>query len=126
MAAMRLKTGGPGFTLLEVLVALSILSISLLGVLKAVILVQESFIESKTSCLAAALAGNKLARIKQAGLENVFYFSGEFERYPGYSWHIQEAALAENLVLLRLDIFRSDGSKRVFRLEELFRRQTGP
>lgn len=122
---MNRKTETHGLTLLEVLVALSILSIALLGVMKAAMLAQDALLESKTRCLAASLADNQLARIKQAGLENILAFSGECEKHSEYSWRIQEVRAAESLRLLRLDIYKQGVSKRVFRLEELFQQPTG-
>lgn len=118
---MKPKAVTDGFTLLEVLVALSIMAISLIGVMKSVLMVQEALYDATNRSLAAELAGNQLTRIKQTGLENMFQFNGEFENHPGYRWRIEKIPLEEDeLFLIRLDVLLADSSKRVLGLEELF------
>lgn len=123
---MNSKKVPKGFTLLEVLVALSIMAISLIGVMKSVLMVQDALYDSSSRSLAAELAHTQLARVKQTGLENMFQFSGAFENHPGYRWQLEKISLEEDeLFLIRLEVFLADSSKRVLGLEELFW-QAGP
>ena len=118
---MKPGTSLAGFTLLEVLVALSIMSISLIAVMKSVLMVQDHLLASENRIVAATLGGDQLARIRQTGLENMLRFSGEFESHPAYRWEIEEIpAEQEELLLIRLDVYRADSSEPVLALEELF------
>ena len=119
---MKAITASNGFTLLEVLVAMSIMAIALVGVMKSVLLIQDALYDSTSQTLAARLADNQLARIKQDGIESMLQYSGRFENDPTYRWEMEKRDTgAKGLSMLRLSIFRTDTSRRVLVLEELFR-----
>ncbi len=82
---MRDKTG---FTLLEILVALAILSISLVVLLglrnRDVDLVNAT----RQMTVATALASQKMVEVRMEGFPDLGESAGEFgEKYPGFRWN---------------------------------------
>ena len=78
-----------GFTLIEVLVSLSILAIALIAILNAAVSVQDALMSSQRKDRSAMLAEIKLAETRfrqhsQTGTE-----SGTFADYPGYAWEVK-------------------------------------
>lgn len=93
-----------GFTLMEVLVALAVVSIALLAVYR--MHSQTLFMnhQSRFDTTATLLAGQKLAEINNpAILVDLTTDEGEFgETYPGYTWKIEGEIVAS-------DLFREEG-----------------
>ena len=76
-----------GFTLLEVLIAVAVLSIAMVAVLKGAGLVRDELWASGESTLATGLAQGVMARIELAGPSNWRYVNGDFgEEHPGHVW----------------------------------------
>jgi len=79
----------PGFTLLEVMVAMSIIAIALTALLAS----QSQSIsiagEAKFSTTAALLAQSKMAEIETKTEDELIYDSGDFGNdFPDYSWEM--------------------------------------
>lgn len=82
-----------GFTLIEVLVALAIVTIALTSVYRLQSQTFRMSADTRFYTLAPMLAQGKLAEIEQQGLKNAADGSGDFgSAYPGYAWtvHIEE------------------------------------
>jgi len=100
-----------GFTLLEVMVALAILSIALTGVYRLQTQTMAMSAKARFYNLAPLLAQAKLSEIERDQIANIGNGSGEFSgAYPGYSWSLETAqvpmTLLENTAynLLRIDL----------------------
>jgi general secretion pathway protein I len=101
----------PGFTLIEVLVALSIIAITLTAVYR---LQSDTFRMSSDArfyTLAPMLAKSKLAEIEQQGFKNATDGSGDFgQEYPEYTWSVRMEDLRSDLIkspkhhLTRIDL----------------------
>ena len=85
----RLTESFFGFTLLEVMVSLAILSTAFAAVLKLHADSIEMMIASRIHTSAAQLAQYKMTELEIRGLENMGFLSGEFnELAPDYLWNI--------------------------------------
>jgi general secretion pathway protein I len=79
----------PGFSLLEVMVALAILATAFTAVLKLHSDAMDLVIAGRTRTQGAALAQYKLTEIELGGLEALEFQSGEFgELAPQYAWDV--------------------------------------
>ncbi len=79
--------GCSGFTLIETLVALSIIAIVLLAVYRLQATNATLAMRSRFYTLAPLLADQKWVEIKQADPDRLSDASGDFgETYPGYTW----------------------------------------
>jgi type II secretion system protein I len=109
-----------GFTLIEVLVSLTVLAIGLIAAIKSTTHVQDALSRSRTQTLAARLGAAQLAHIKAQGPDNVASFQGSFEERPDMSWELTfENTPAENLKKLELIITSTDGREEIMTFEEL-------
>jgi len=116
-------TGLKGFTILEVMVALAILSIALTAIYR---LQGQTMVVSATARfydLAPMLAQAKLAEIEHQRFNELARSSGEFEdTYPGYKWSLQfEEVPAEWLTekyyhLTQIDIDISQNEEKHYHL----------
>lgn len=97
----------PGFTLLEVLVAVAIIGIALVMLLGNVNgnLVMAS--KTRDLQIASNLAQKKLTEIDLEGYPEVREESGEFEEAPGFEWY---------LTVMPYDITQIDTELRIVRL----------
>lgn len=78
-----------GFTLLEVMVALSIIAIALTAVLSLQTSSLSLASEAKFDTTASLLAQSKIAQIETVDPENLTSGSGDFgENFPGYTWQL--------------------------------------
>ncbi len=85
-----LKTSGPGFTFLEVMVALAILATAFAAVLRLHSDSIEMLMASRVHTSAAQLAQYKMTQIEVAGLESLSFMSGAFDDIaPDYAWEVQ-------------------------------------
>jgi len=100
-----------GFTLLEVMVALAILGTVLVSVLTLHSQTLEIAATTRADHTAAQMAQEILYAQIEAGLDETFFPSGEFEeKYPGFKWEANREELSlegedENTIqFVRLDI----------------------
>lgn len=100
-----------GFTLLEVMVSLAILGIVLVSVLTLHSQTLEMATTTRADHTAAQMAQEILYGQIEAGLDETFFPSGEFEeKYPGFQWEANQETLSmegedENtLQFVRVDI----------------------
>ncbi|MBN2061307.1 MAG: prepilin-type N-terminal cleavage/methylation domain-containing protein [Deltaproteobacteria bacterium] len=86
---ISIKESDPGFSLIEVMVAVSIIAIALTAALG---LQSKGFSlagEAKFSTTASMLAQKKSAEIESGNIDQLIDFSGDFgDDFPGYSWEI--------------------------------------
>ncbi len=79
----------PGFSLLEVMVAMAIMAITLVAVLDSQSVSISGASEAKFSTTAALLAQKKMAEIQISKPEDISSDSGDFgDDHPGYSWEL--------------------------------------
>jgi prepilin-type N-terminal cleavage/methylation domain-containing protein len=79
-----------GFTLIEVLVAVSIMAIGLVAVLRTGIQSQETMFVSDRISEATLLAGETMGQIQARGLDSLFGLQGDYgEERPGYIWKVE-------------------------------------
>ncbi|MFC1534076.1 prepilin-type N-terminal cleavage/methylation domain-containing protein [Thermodesulfobacteriota bacterium] len=85
-----MKRTEQGFTLLEVMVALSIIAIALTAVLGMQSQSLSLASEAKFGTTASLLAQGKIAEIETLNTEDLVSSSGDFgEDFDGYSWQIE-------------------------------------
>jgi general secretion pathway protein I len=93
MRYFRKKAGAPGFTLLEVLVAVAILAIAMVAILKANVQSLDTLTRSRETSTASLLAASKLAEVEAAGAANWSELRGDFaEDYPDYTWEVETSS----------------------------------
>jgi general secretion pathway protein I len=110
----------PGFTLLEVMVAMSIIAIALTALLAS----QSQSIsiagEAKFSTTAAFLAQSKMAEIGTKTGDELIYDSGDFgDDFPDYSWEMEvqdvvfteEEAFTDYVKQVDLTIYWGEGKQ---------------
>ena len=88
-----------GFTLMEVLVALSIVAIALLAIYR--MQSQTLFMDrrSRFDTVAVLLARQKLADLNATAYGDIIGDSGAFgSDYPGYTWEIRSEVIASELI----------------------------
>jgi len=109
-----------GFTLLEVLVAVAVMAIALVGILKANYQSLSALAESRARTTAVLLAGNKLAEVEAAGAGRWNEFQGDFgEEHPGFSWRVESEPTTEaGLVRVAVIVLTPEASTTV-RLDEV-------
>lgn len=100
-----LRTGNVqnGFTLMEVLVALSVVAIALTAIYR--MHTQTLFMDARGrfDTVATMLARQKLADIETTDLTDLIGNSGDFgDDHPGYTWRIQSEIVSS-------DLFKEDG-----------------
>lgn len=116
-----LKHRHPGFTLLEVMVAMAIIAIAMTAVLNSQSQSISLASEAKFSTSATLLAQMKMAEIFRGNPQDLTSDSGDFgEDYPGYTWEVKvenvSADLPENVSnhLRQIDVTISWGEERVY------------
>ena len=83
------KKYGHGFTLLEVMFALSLIGISLTVLLASQSQGLSLANESKFNTTASLLAQHRMAEIEMENINDIISGSGDFgEDYPGYYWEL--------------------------------------
>jgi general secretion pathway protein I len=95
------KTGPPqgGFTLMEVLVALSVVAIALMAIYR--MHSQTLFMDTRSrfDSVATMLTRQKLADVNAIELSEFNADDGDFgQDHPGYSWKIQTEAVTSDLI----------------------------
>lgn len=88
-----------GFTLMEVMVALSVVAIALMAIYR--MHSQTLFMDARGrfDTVAAMLARQKLADIETVDLSDLTSDSGDFgDDHPGYAWQIQSENVSSDLI----------------------------
>jgi general secretion pathway protein I len=113
-----------GFTLLEVMVAMSIIAIAMTAVLNSQSQSVSLASEAKFSTTAALLAQNKIAETEWGNRLDLASDSGDFgEDFPGYTWQVNvedvSMDLPENVSnhLKEMKVTISWGEEGVYRYE---------
>ncbi|OQX63860.1 MAG: hypothetical protein B5M56_01600 [Desulfococcus sp. 4484_241] len=87
-----------GFTLMEVLVAMAVMAIALIGfftLFSQTVALEES---AKFNTIAPMLAQEKMAQLRSGVFGDSYGLSGESLAYPGYSWSISVEDVADNIL----------------------------
>lgn len=115
-----LRIGNSGVTLVEVLLAVVVLSVGMVGVLRAYATSVGALEISRETVNTIELLKGKMADIEQTMIEqggvSAGSSSGQFEGESGdYDWTWEARTTAqEGLCELALSVFRSDGGARQF------------
>lgn len=114
----RARSFAPGFTLIEVLVAISILVVAMTSVYR---LQGDTFrmsADARFYSLAPMLAKSKLSEMEIQGFKNAADGAGDFgQSYPGYTWTVSMEELQSELLkdrkyhLTRIDLTISQDEK---------------
>ncbi len=110
-----------GFTLLEVLVTLAVLSIGAVAVMRFATQTQDSMAEAVHVETLSRLAQIKLVEVLKDDLSSGTSGSGDFEDAPGYAWEVGTRQLRDGgwhvlvLTVFRKDTGRSVSVERIFR-----------
>lgn len=116
-----------GFTLLEVMVALSILAITFMAVLKSQSISVLRASETKFITSASFLAQKKMAEIEILKIEDIISDSGNFgDDHAGYSWELTvkkpllntSENIIDHLKQLDLKILWQDGELYSYKLRQ--------
>ena len=111
-----------GFTLLEILVTVAILSIAMVAILKANVQNLDALTRTRVASTASVLAASKLAEVEAAGAANWSEFQGDFgEDYPDFTWEVETAGTElEGLIRVAVTVQRGGGTPgSAIRIEEL-------
>ena len=113
--------GRAGFTLIEVLVTLTVLSIGALGVMKYVSETQDLAADITHIDTMSRLAVLQMNALEKDGLTSSLSRDGVFDDYPGYEWNAKSHLLKSGgWYRLALTITRTDTGRFVV-LERVFR-----
>jgi len=115
-----------GFTLLEVMIAVAIMSMALVAAIGSQSQSVSLATEAKFSTTATFLAQSKMADLEAKAPDDLFSDAGDFgEDFPGYSWEseVSDATLEEfseasrHLKKIVLTVGQSENDKYRYRLE---------
>lgn len=110
-----------GFTLIEVLVTLTVLSIGALGIMKFVSETQDLAADITHIDTMSRLATLQMHEIEKDGLSSSFSRDGTFQDYPGYEWSAKASLLKDGgWYRLALTVKRSDTGRSIV-MERIFR-----
>jgi general secretion pathway protein I len=116
---------GLGFTLLEVMIAISIIAITLVTVFGSQSQSISLANEAKFNTNAALLAQSKMAEIEAINLDDVTSDSGDFgENFPNYSWaltvsdvsFVDADEISGDLKRIDLNLFYGENSRYQYNL----------
>ena len=118
------RGGAPaGFTLIEVLVALSILTIAMTAVYRLQSQTMAMSARARFYTIAPLLAQARLAEIERAGFEDPADGSGDFgQDYPGYTWSVRTEEVQTDLLkdrpyhLLRIELAIEQNEEELYEL----------
>ncbi len=116
----------PGFTLLEVMIAVAIMSMALVAAIGSQSQSVSLATEAKFSTTATFLAQSKMADLEAKAPDDLFSDAGDFgEDFPGYRWEseVSDVTLEEfseasrHLKKIVLTVGQSENDKYRYRLE---------
>ena len=116
MTPEKRLSGNAGFSLLEMMVAVAILSLGIAGALRAMSTGMMAVKASETYSQAALLGHRTAAELERTPDLAAGELSGEFEDEPGYTWEAQISESAvEGLLQARIRIiWQTGGQDRFF------------
>ena len=110
-----------GFTLLEVLVTMVVLSIGALAVMKFTSQAQDTMAESRQLEYLCSLADRQVLELERDGFASSLSRSGEFPEDPGYVWSAKSSLLREGgWYRMELVVTNEESGRRVV-VERIFR-----
>lgn len=124
----HLSSGSPncrarGFTLIEVLVALAILTITLTGIYRLHAQTLMMSTRARFYSLAPTLAQGKLAEIERQGIKNSTDGTGDFgSEFSGYAWTVRIEDLPSDLLkeksyhLARIEVTIAQNEEATYKL----------
>ncbi len=115
------RPDGPGFTLLEILVAALILAIALVTIESSILGMQDGMLRSMDAVLAARLASDKLAEIEIAGVRNLREKEGDLSPdHPGWRFRVEtESSGFGALALTAVSVYPPEAAQPALTLEKL-------
>ena len=119
-----IKKSYTGFSLLEVMVAISIIAIAFTAALGLQSRAMSLAGEAKFHTTASMLAQKKIAEIESENIDNIIAYSGDFGNdFPGYHWELSikntmssEPEIADSLKQINLEISWSDDEQYQYHL----------
>ncbi|MBI5118602.1 type II secretion system minor pseudopilin GspI [Candidatus Poribacteria bacterium] len=120
---MMTRHSNTGFTLLEVMVALSIVAVALVTLLGTHMMSLDLARKNKEQTLTALLARQKMEEALTTSFDTLAEDSGDFApAHPEYKWELEvEKAETENLKKVKIIIKHPDGE---FELETMVARKS--
>lgn len=116
-------TGRGGFTLIEVLATLTVLSLAAMGIMRFASQAQDMSAEIDHIETMSRLASMEMFDLEKEGFSSSTDRSGEFEDEPGYDWTARSNLLREGgWYRMKLTVRRKD-SGRTLVMERIFREQ---
>ena len=113
--------GKVGFTLIEVLVTLTVLSIGALAIMQYSKQAQDTTAEITHLDTMSRLASLQMQKLEKEDFSSSFSREGEYEDYPGYSWEAQSHLLKSGgWYRMELTVRRKDSGRTVV-VERIFR-----
>ena len=114
------KTGRRGFTLIEMMVAVSIIAIVLLAVYRLHSQTLLMNLSARFYTVAPLLAQNKLADLETSSVKELAEGSGDFgEGYTGYSWEVSVSDIESDPLETTADKLKRIDIKVLFNQGEL-------
>ena len=99
MTDSGIQSAPPGFTLLEVLIAMAIMAIVLAGVYRMQFQTLSMTAASRFYTVAPLLAQDKLSQLEANPSELIAGDSGDFgEQFPGYSWKVSTQEVSSEIL----------------------------
>ena len=99
MTDSGIQSAPPGFTLLEVLIAMAIMAIVLAGVYRMQFQTLSMTAASRFYTEAPLLAQDKLSQLEANPSELIGGDSGDFgEQFPGYSWKVSTQEVSSEIL----------------------------
>ncbi|RMF93357.1 MAG: type II secretion system protein GspI [Candidatus Schekmanbacteria bacterium] len=134
MSGMNVRYKRVGFTFLEIMIALAIISIALIAALRAQSQSIRTAAEMAEKVKLLNMARMKMAEVELYGFPDTGEEEGEFEDYPGYKWKTEVKPVSSSLLgidaggielsfdelrLVKLTIYDENKENILFELESL-------